>query len=440
MSAAQQLIAHYLKTNNLTRTLAAFELELNRKFDYYSVEESLETILKDRLAYLSLEKPESENTKSLWTVDVPKKHDLLDLGTLKSLVISSCFVKLEIGSKSVSLGLFVTNNKQVHFFDLEKRRNILVKNDLHGLTATKLVAGVDGSDLLFSCGMDGKLRIWRAGYDNELQLELLSEKQLHKRLVLQMKFQKMDRKTGFLVSTGWDSKLVATRVNLEDGTTEKLNEVSLLTRASCLLITADSSNYPVILVGRTDTSMVGVYTIHDSIFEIGRVALNDSEFSSHSFHPMAFAKTENDTVVAATNHTPYMRLITFKIPTIADLIGVEETEVAPKVAAASVLASDSESFQTNVTIRRNIIISNFNSMSPQDKFSDPIVRTRPHKDGVWIFGDDGVVRGFDVGTGSVVEELKTHEGRIKSAFVADVGDTETIVSCGAVDRVASVWQ
>ncbi|KAG7896144.1 hypothetical protein KL905_001993 [Ogataea polymorpha] len=439
MSAAQQLIAHYLKTNNLTRTLEAFELELNKKFDC-SVEESLETILKDRLAYLSLEKPEYKSTKSLWTVDAPKRHEILELGTLNSLVISSSFVKLEIGTTCVSLGLFVTNNKQVHFFDLEKRRNLLVRNDLHDSTATKLVAGADGTDILFSCGMDGKLRVWRVSYDNEFQLKLLSEDQLHKRLVLQMKFRQMDRNSGFLVSTGRDSKLVATKLNLQDGTIEKLNEVSLLTRASCLLITADSSNYPVILVGRTETSMVGVYTIHDRIFEIGRLALNDSEFSSHSFHPMAFAMTESDNVVAATNHIPYMRLITFKVPTIADLIGVEETEVAAKIAAASRLATDSESFQTNVTIRRNIIVSNFNSMSPQDKFSDPIVKTRPHKDGIWIFGDDGIVRGFDVGAGSVVEELKTHEGRIKSAFVAEVGNTETIVSCGAVDRVASVWQ
>ncbi|KAG7862765.1 hypothetical protein KL939_000084 [Ogataea angusta] len=439
MSATQQLIAHYLKTNKLTRTLEAFELELNKKFDC-SVEESLETILKDRLAYLSLEKPDSEKTESLWTVDAPKNHETLELGTLKSLVISSSFTKLKIGSKHVSLGLFVTNNKQVHFFDLEMRRNLLVKNDLHGSTATKLVAGIDGSDIILSCGMDGKLRVWRANYDNDLELELLSEEQIHKRLVLQMKFERMDAKTGFLVSTGWDSKLVATKVNLQNGTTEKLNEVSLLTRASCLLITADPSDFPIILVGRTDTSMVGVYTIHDRIFEIGRLALNDSEFSSHSFHPMAFAKIENGSVVAATNHTPYMRLITFRMPTIADLIGVEETQVGAKIAAASVLATNSESFQTDVTIQRNIIISNFNSMSPQDKFSDPIVNTRPHKDGIWIFGDDGVVRGFDVGAGSVVEELKTHEGRIKSAFVAEVCDTETIVSCGAVDRVASIWQ
>jgi hypothetical protein len=48
-------------------------------------------------------------------------------------------------------------------------------------------------------------------------------------------------------------------------------------------------------------------------------------------------------------------------------------------------------------------------MAPQTPYSTPQIVWRPDGSGVWVNGDDGVVRGVEVVTGKVVAQLKGHD-------------------------------
>ena len=65
-------------------------------------------------------------------------------------------------------------------------------------------------------------------------------------------------------------------------------------------------------------------------------------------------------------------------------------------------------------------------MAPQTPYSTPQVVWRPGGSGVWVNGDDGVVRGVEVMTGKVIALLKGHEPgtKVRSLWAGMVSVTE----------------
>lgn len=77
--------------------------------------------------------------------------------------------------------------------------------------------------------------------------------------------------------------------------------------------------------------------------------------------------------------------------------------------------------------------------APQDDYSKPLVRWRPDGTGVYVNGDDGIIRGIHVGTGKVVQNIKAHEGIIRALWSGRVGDEEVLIS-GGFDRKVKYWR
>ena len=85
-------------------------------------------------------------------------------------------------------------------------------------------------------------------------------------------------------------------------------------------------------------------------------------------------------------------------------------------------------------------------MAPQTPYSTPQVCWRPDGSGVWVNGDDGVLRGVEAKTGKVVATLREgHEigSKIRSAWAGmvevDEKEEEWVVS-GGFDRRLVVWK
>ncbi|GMG41923.1 unnamed protein product [Ambrosiozyma monospora] len=147
-----------------------------------------------------------------------------------------------------------------------------------------------------------------------------------------------------------------------------------------------------------------------------------------------------------------MRLITIRMPTLTEVLESNYKDIVAdnlggiknQLETISSTHKNEQLFQSSTPIIRNVIVSNLNGMSPQDKFSNAMILRRGRTDqeqGIWIFGDDGIIRGFNLATGEVVENVKAHDGRIKSGFSGtNSKGEEVVVTCGAVDRLVQLLE
>lgn len=460
---AEELIANYLKTHHLVKTLKAFQLETNRKYGDELVEESLDVIINDYVGFKKLKEKNRDEVKSSnntlstqaytaeqlqlisnrdisiprWTISCPKCCQPIDiLG--QSLVIFSRFDHTTLGRTERNVGIFTTSHHSLCIYDLDDGIELIKATRP---VPTKAAMCVPGTDLLLSFGMNGSFAIEEMSIENGGRFKPLGHIKLHKRLITAADFVQTDKNTGYTCSLGWDKRIVVCKVDY--ATKPKVNiigEKTLPTEGTCIQILIDhKSHRPVFLVGRTDCTLLDMYTVVDvdqseKLVKIAKLSLNDSEFSSHIFHPMTMTQVGNNMVCVGTSHVPYMRLVTIVIPSINEVLK-NPSDLSNRLQQLSLN-------EQNVPIIRSLIVSNFNSTTAQDKFSTPILLDRPAKrNGLWILGDDGTIRGFDFNSGKVVEELKAHKGRIKTAFVATTRENEElVVSCGAADRMISLWK
>ncbi|GMM30666.1 hypothetical protein DAMA08_034110 [Martiniozyma asiatica (nom. inval.)] len=482
----QQLVAHYLKEHGLNTTLASFEAELNKKFSNISIDESIETIVKDRVNFQKLSLADdasnvnttdsiiqSEYVKGKcidiqkWNVQYPQSSELLDLDIENPLIIYSTFWSAVFKDKCYNLGLFVTNSKYVILFDFDVNK-ILAKifDPLNG-QPIKIVSGINGTNNVFICDMNGNLLSFKLSLvDGVFTLNRNCKEglKLHRRLITDFKFilDKKDKRLGYFASIGWDGRvLIGSVFNSDELLDFKIiNDYKLMTNPTVIHLTLDKATQtPILIVGRLNSTLLSVFVLNGNIkdckmVELCRVSLNDSEFSNHSFQPMSIlelnSKTSNTILTIATDHVPYMRLITIMIPPIEEILNdnsnfpnVENnapSTVLQKLSHIAQTQNSEQSFHSNVPVLRQLIISNFNSISPQDKYSSAILLARPNSSGLWIPGDDGKIRGFDLHTGALMETLDSNDGRAKTAFSACSVNGEIMVICGALDRKIVVWK
>lgn len=84
-------------------------------------------------------------------------------------------------------------------------------------------------------------------------------------------------------------------------------------------------------------------------------------------------------------------------------------------------------------------------MAPQTPYSTPQVVWRPDGSGVWVNGDDGVVRGVEAASGKVVCLLRAHEigSKVRTLWAGYLGVDERrreVVVSGGFDKRVFVWE
>lgn len=395
--SVHQFVAHFLRKEGYNDTLKAFENEHGKPIPAeLPHQEDLLDIINDRLKYLSIEeKPQSlheillsEELKELkraqfkeWLAPYPRAAK--ELSSVKELAVASAVFEKD-GKK---YGIFASAKMELSVMDLDLDSGelvVLVPRVIGPVVVRRLQ--VVGSTVLL-CGMNGKLYMGRFN-DDMLEFEIFHEKQLHSKLIAEMVVVSWNKKD-YLVSVGWDL-LVKVHELLDTSLEEAFEPYTISNRGLCM----DACVYQdqlVILLGKSEMTLMDVLTVKEGKVELAfKIALNDAEFSAAGFSPHAI-KIYNGgpvpLVAVGTSHEPYMRLV---------------------------LVSLKEFGKEGDSIRRNQIITNINSMSPQDKFSQALITWRPDGSGVWVFGEDGTVRGIDLLKEEVAVELKKCQNRIKS--------------------------
>lgn len=411
--SVHSFVAHFLKEHGYHETLRTFEAEYGKAISTdLPHAEALDDIIADRMKYLSTDTkpvhdrlldPALKEIKSgqikEWSAPYPQKSD--DFVLVSELVVDSAVIEVE-GKKFILLG---TSKMSLVVADFETGEKVLtLKNVIGRIVIRKVVVA---SQYVLLCGMNGKIYMGEFS-ENMLQFTIIAEEQIHPRLVADLKVVKW-KDSYHLVSLGWDLMVKVFEVS-PAGLALKGEPYKLSNQGCCMDVCVYQEKL-VVLVGKNEITLLDVLCMeHETLELVFKIALNDAEFSASGFTPRCvriFNEGGVPLVAVGTSHEPYMRVV---------LVSLKE------------LGTEGSN------IRRDQIITNINTLSPQDKYSQAQIEWRHDGSGLWVIGEDGDVRGLDLEKEEIVLDLKKHDGRIKAVVVED----DVLVTCG-VDRRVVKW-
>lgn len=446
----ESLIGEYLERKGLNNTLESFQLE--RRYPKDDLKGLLiDDLVQDRLNYISKYATEQEDepvvnnlieNKELfdtWEEDstVPLNWNSLNINNSLVIHLSSGRFKSDKDIKDV---LFISlSNKELILVDLDTKKELTRFKDIHGGILGKLTYCLNDTNLILSCNMNGELKLFKI---EDGLIEKVSDFKIHNRLVIDIKVFENDGEY-LIFSIGWDFYLNCTK--LKDGLFEKIDGTKLLTLPNSIEI-GTFEKKPILFLTRNDSTRLFVFTIIDTdLAEISRISLNDSQFTSNEFSAMSISisnyQINSKTLIGiTTSHIPFLRVLILKLD----------------------LKQIVSQYKDKPVDLYNQLVGNFNTLSPQDKYSSPILQWIVKDDkinGCWIPGDDGIIRGLKFKDGKIFQllglinddgenyvkvsykgedEENVHSQRIKCFVNHRRGGREILVSSG-VDKKLILW-
>ena len=304
---------------------------------------------------------------------------------------------------------------------------------------------------IITTGMSGQVVLF--DHDSELALE---ERRDHKKYVVKVTTW-IGEDIVWCATAGWDGKVFLYKTtNAEEATLgAPISSITLQTNPETVLfLQHPDSDQPILLVTRRDSTSLYYYALPSSInptlspptSELRLVGTQN--LAPHSNAWIAFSPssvvvcpTDPNLLAVATSAVPHMKLIIVRIlwPSIAES---DHTSAEPATQAAQMRANLAVQDREDAAVL--IHVSTF---APQTPYSTPQVVWRPDGSGVWVTGDDGLLRGLDAKTGKRVATLRDgHEAgsKIRSIWCGWVdvegGQREEWVVSGGFDRRLIIWR
>jgi len=309
---------------------------------------------------------------------------------------------------------------------------------------------------LITTAMSGRITLF-----DTVKGEILEERRDHQKYVV--KAVAHEDETGVWIATAaWDAKVFLYR--MIPSTSPKLGEpvatLNLQTNPEAVLfIEHPEIATPVLLVTRRDSTFLYYYAISESVSiakdDTNLILLGKQNLAPHSnawiaFSPSALAVSPADPslLAVATSAVPHMKLIIARMllpPPMAT--GAISTDGAapsldPEYATQASQARAALALQDREAAA---ILIHCTTLTPQTSYSTPYLSWRPDASGVWVNGDDGVIRGIEASTGKIVATLKDgHEPGSKirclwGGWVSVEERKEEWVVSGGFDKRLVVW-
>ncbi|BFZ61277.1 hypothetical protein YB2330_002336 [Saitoella coloradoensis] len=253
---------------------------------------------------------------------------------------------------------------------------------------------VDDGQFLITGGMDGRILVTDVARDGE-HVQTVAK---HGRYVVRLA---MSSDKGFLVSASYDNTV---KIFCRDGGTSPAawreeRTITFATQPEALHITEDNE---VIIAARFSNLL---QCIRLSTGEERTINLNAVGDDHISFSPLDIAPhPRNPNLLAiATLHpmNPFHRVLF-------------------------------------LDLSQSRVIGDLWTDAPQNEYSTPRVVWRGSGDGIWVNGDDGVLRGYDVSMKRKVGVLAGHEGNVKAVWAGTVEGREVVVT-GGFDKTVRMW-
>lgn len=312
-----------------------------------------------------------------------------------------------------------TADRYLHLLDVQSS-DLAVSRSLSGVQDSPILSLVVINRRFIVCSsMTGKV----VTYDS-LAEKIVDERKDHSKYVVRIAlWQRGDSIK--LVTAGWDNKVLLYNVRVTRGVAtlgSPAGSLKLQTNPEDVtFIEHPESAQPLLLLSRRDSTSLYFYRLPQEPAESDRELtpelqlLGKQNLAPHSiawvaFSPSAIAVHPKDpTVVAvATSSMPHMKLLIVRllIPPVSESgmppLTVSVTQAAQARASLALQDTEAAAIQIQCT-----------TMAPQAQYSTPALAWRPDGTGLWVNGDDGLLRGIEAQTGKVVAELRGHDGNSK---------------------------
>lgn len=386
----QLLVARYLKKHGYKESLAGFLKETSLSSIALMDDETLNhdksddlmTVIKERIEF-----NEYNIEKQLGNLNINNLNDnnidLKKFGIKQwnhdikwKLVNNVTTNMLSIGSKFISQDKDIAISMANKQFLVYHSNFQAVKDTIKTPSVIKLFGSVQHPtlNLNYACTMDGSLYIY-----NDYQNILKSMYKLHQRMITHIQFITLEKEanTFLIVSTGLDLMLKISSLQVDPAdqnlTLDEIDSIKLNSNCSSLVCQYIGGNLSIFLT-RNDFTQISCYSIDyqtKKLIQKYYIALNNAQFSTHSFNVRDIILVNDSTLAVATSHIPYLRIILVEIP-------IDEN------------AHDFENSLTNVKTYYDKILMNIATQISNTSLSQPIIKYLPLSNGLLIGNDDGL--------------------------------------------------
>lgn len=397
----------------------------------------------------------------------PYKPSIIQTQTSSNLLAASVeqwnqptdYESQDIDVKKALYILSTGADRQLHLYQTGEGNGLV--SSFSGLSDSPILsfATVSGGRYVLLSNMSGHLLLQRG-------TEVLDRRKDHAKYAVKVSVDESRHEPGkVLVATaGWDSKVhvyslaVPVEEQGEEASNVKIGEpiatITLLTLPeSIIFVRQPETEEPILLVSRRDSTYLYYYGFEPSPSTsptpseaklLGKQNLAPHSNAWVAFSPSSLALSSHDpTLLAvATSTIPHMKVIIVRLL----FPGTETLDLDPgrTAATAEPVTQASQALATLSLQNREdaAILLQANTFAPQTAYSTPQVVWRPDGSGVWVNGDDGVIRGIETGTGKVVATLKEGHAvgyKVRTVWAGMVDDEEWVVS-GGFDKKLIVWR
>jgi hypothetical protein len=314
----------------------------------------------------------------------------------------------------------------VHLFKTDEGNDIVTSFAGHSDSAVLSYAAIQNGKYVLMTNMSGQLLLQRGA-------EILSRRKDHAKYAVKVIAYEEDDRPGettsnivWVATAGWDSKILLYRLRIPsragDSVLVELNEpiahINLLTNPeSIVLVRHPDTHELILLASRRDSTYLFYYAVPSSTPAetpsecklLGKQNLAPHSNAWVAFSPSCLALSPHDPglIAVAASTLPHMKVIIVRLlfpkqeqessgpPPIGSTSAEQETQARPAFAALALQNREDAA-----------IMIQANTFAPQTVYSTPQVVWRPDGSGVWVNGDDGVIRGVETMTGKVTAMLK----------------------------------
>jgi hypothetical protein len=279
----------------------------------------------------------------------------------------------------------------------------------------------------------------------------------------------------WIATAGWDAQVLVYHMKIPSTPDapkigEPVGAIKLPTNPESVLIIRNPDTQELtLLVSRRDSTHIYFYNLEalrsanntDNATTVQCEEMGKQNLAPHSnawiaFSPSCLALSPHDPglLAVALSTMPHMKVMIIRLlfPSSSSSSSSIQDPTPQTREERNESASVSQATQAMAALALQnredaAILIQTNTFAPQTPYSTPQVVWRPDGSGVWVNGDDGVIRGIEAKTGKIVTMLKDgHEvgSKVRSIWAGWVGgkddSREEWVVSGGFDKRLIVWR
>ena len=267
-------------------------------------------------------------------------------------------------------------------------------------------------------------------YDHE-QDAVLDERRDHSKYVVKVAVWKQS-----IVTAGWDNKVFLYHTTGDFSSLgSPVAAVTLSTNPETVTFVTRPNSDHLLLITRRDSTSLYYYSLELKLLGSQNLAPHSNSWITFTPSSVEVCPKDPTLLAVATSTVPHMKVIIVRL-LLPPLTGSPPTDARPIPQAAQITTNLAVQDREEAAIQVHV-----STMAPQTPYSTPQVVWRPDGTGVFVNGDDGIIRGLEAKTGKVMVSLQEgHEAgsKIRSIWVCNFGEKTFSILVEAQVRLDSI--